>query len=256
MQVVRGKRRRDRETGEHRRDRRQRFVRQRQHRGAEAAQAHRRRVEVVGDARAPGRVGRTLAPRHRPTRLAGVEIAGAKRADLLDHEAYMRTVAIAAGAAVEELGDGGDAPGRRRRRVVRRQGAQVGNARRHVRGIEAFARDGEVGVLDLAARQGLAVEFTRHQHAAVGHAVEQRADPAEIRTREAEDRVDRDEALERPEGRDAAAGLGDRSRRAGIRGGGIRGVRGDGVHGSTCIAAPPGPGGQKRSTARLTSVLR
>jgi hypothetical protein len=262
---------RDPELPDHPGDGRQRLLRQAGDGGAESADAHGFRVAVVAHRGPPRGVGSPGPHRQRPCRLTLVEIGSAPLGDLVDHEGGARGVPIALGLPVQDLGHGGDdgAGPRSRRRIARRRLAQCG----HVgRGPLDPRRRGqcslEVAVLDGAGRQCLAVEAARHQHVHPGHPAHRGAGGGECLVDKAEERVDRDEVLERPQGCDLAAGAGDGGLDVEVRGRCAREVGGE-AHGlagadGECRAhgwapsqdlARAGRAGQKRRARRLASVL-
>ena len=174
------------------------IVGKRRHAGAKAGDAHNFGIAVVARQPAPRRVRAHRAHRKRPNRLPLVEIGRAEARDLLDHEFDQRDMPVALGAAVENLGDGRNHRGR----LFHRAGSQrsaLERAQSHALHAMSAHRRRQRRVVDLARSDGLRIEGARHQHRRARHAVERRAGLRKALFGKTEERIDRDEMLERPE---------------------------------------------------------
>ena len=191
---------------------------------AETRDPHHLRIAVVAHPGAPGRIGAQPARRHPPHRLALVEIGGAPARDLVGHEGGARHMAIAGRELVEHFGHCRD----HRRRLARDPVivSELEQLRGFGRQTPIRRRGGkrrrEIRRFDRAVANGLAVERPRHQRIDAGDPMQHRAGRVEAAVAEAQERVDGDEVLERPDRRDTAAGAFDgvsQQRRRGQDGG-------------------------------------
>jgi hypothetical protein len=147
-------------------------------------------------------------------------------------------VAVAGGQPVEHVGDGRDhrAAGRRGA-VMRERLPERGDRRRApVPGPSGEGRL-QVGIGDGPRGQRLAEEAPGHQHLDPRDPAQHRAGGAEGQVGEPEERIDGDEALQRPQGGDPRRGARDRRLDQGPAPGGVAMPAGGGVR-----AMPAGGG--------------
>ena len=170
----------------------------------EAGHAHDLGIEILRRRRAPGRIEIEPARRQFPHRLTPVEIGGAEFRDFIPHESGARRAPVAPGEAVENVRDHGDARLRHRRPLRAERPLQPFGIERRGGGFERLR---EVVGLDLAPFDGGEIEGARRQHAHAQHMIQRRRRRLEAPVGEAEERIDRDETFERPQRRDAPAGL-------------------------------------------------